>query len=70
MTIAYNETAFATDKLLEMLAKERSAALSLREWKHRLAGYGYDVRNTENGAILVSLPRQIEICALPAELTV
>ncbi|KKL86900.1 hypothetical protein LCGC14_1940140, partial [marine sediment metagenome] len=44
----------------------RSIALSNREWKHRLAGYGYSVRDTDHGQILETLPHHVEVCVLPA----
>ena len=40
-------------------------ALSAREWKHRLAGYGYAIKDTEHGQVVESLSKRIEIAVLP-----
>ena len=53
---------------MTLVTNERERALSVREWKHRLAGYGYSVRDTENGHVLETLPHHVEVCTLPAEL--
>jgi hypothetical protein len=46
---------------------ERRKSLSDREWKHRLAGYGYDVRKSDGCLKLVPLPHEVELCDLPLE---
>lgn len=54
--------------VLALLKSERAKALSLREWKHRLAGYGLAIKHTEHGDVVTALPHGREICALPASL--
>lgn len=54
--------------LIALVRAERQKALSLREWKHRLAGYGYALRDTDHGTVIASLSRDHEICALPHSL--
>ena len=39
--------------LLDFLRDERKKALSAREWKFRLAGYGYGIRE-DNGRCIVT----------------
>ncbi len=68
MSIIIKNDAFVTAEVLSLVTRERQRALSYREWTHRLAGYGYSVRATEQGAILETLPHHVEVCALPAEL--
>ena len=69
MSIIINQDAFLTDEVMEMVQRERAVALSAREWKHRLAGYGYSIRDTEDGKhILEKLPQRTEICVLPEAL--
>ena len=49
MSIIIKQDAFVTDEVLQMVQRERAVALSAREWKHRLAGYGYSIRDTDDG---------------------
>lgn len=51
----------------DFVTGERLKALSDREWKHRLAGYGYDLRKAECCLKLVTLPHGVEVCELPLE---
>lgn len=55
-------------QVLAILKAERAKALSLREWKHRLAGYGFAIKHTDGGDVVTALPHGREICALPAGL--
>lgn len=43
---------------------ERKHCVSDREWKFRLKGYGYDLRQTERGTVLSTLPYGVEVCVL------
>ena len=45
---------------------ERQRCLSAREWQHRLRGYGYDLRKTDRGTMLTTLPHGVEVCAIDA----
>ena len=47
--------------VMEFVLAERSRSVSDREWKHRLRGYGYDIRQTEGRTILTTLPAGNEI---------
>ena len=69
MSIILNQDQFVTAQIIELVAGERVKALSKREWKHRLAGYGYSIRETDAGDVLETLPHHVEICTLPAELS-
>lgn len=51
--------------VLELIRMEREKALSLREWKFRLAGYGYAIKDVNGTQVLTSLPRGIELGVLP-----
>ncbi len=63
------ENDLGTREVIKMATRERAAALSTREWKHRLAGYGYAVRDEADGQlILEKLPYRIDVCVLPPEL--
>lgn len=68
MSINYAADVFADTNILELLAGERAKALSYREWKHRIAGYGYGIKETSQGNMVTTWPSGQEICALPAEL--
>ena len=68
MTVIIKNDAFLTADVLALVTRERESALSYREWKHRLAGYGYGVRDTDHGSVLETLPHHVEVCVLPADL--
>lgn len=69
MSIIINSDAFVSEEVMQLVARERAVALSAREWKHRLAGYGYSIRDTDDGKhVLEKLPHRIALCELPAEL--
>ncbi|HCQ64117.1 MAG TPA: hypothetical protein DIU07_02605 [Rhodobacteraceae bacterium] len=49
------EARSAASESLAFALKEREHCLSDREWRHRLHGYGYDVRQTADGRVLTLL---------------
>ncbi|WP_338549272.1 hypothetical protein [Roseovarius phycicola] len=53
-------------EIRDFVMRERELALSEREWKFRLRGYGYDIRNTDEGTVVTSLIGGREICTLGA----
>lgn len=55
-------------QIVDLVTRERSKALSEREWKHRLAGIGYGIRETDTGRIIETLPHHVPICTLPPTL--
>ena len=55
-------------QVLDLATRERAKALSVREWRHRLAGYGYGIRSTETGDVIETLSTRVAICAVPAHL--
>ncbi|MCI2399869.1 hypothetical protein [Aliiroseovarius subalbicans] len=59
----HNETA----SILDFVMKQRAHVLSFREWKHRLAGFGFSIDETDKGPVLAKLPSHRMVCALPAE---
>lgn len=52
------------DQIRRFAMNERARCVSDREWAHRLRGYGYDLRQTERGRVLASLPQGVELCTL------
>ncbi|QUJ76262.1 hypothetical protein KDD17_15370 [Sulfitobacter albidus] len=69
MSIITNQDAFVTEEIMQIVTRERQVALSTREWKHRLAGYGYSIRDTDAGEhVLETLPHRVALCVLPNEL--
>ncbi|MFD1159900.1 hypothetical protein [Roseovarius aestuarii] len=52
-------------KIRDLVMREREMAISEREWKHRLRGYGYAIMDTEEGRIVTSLLRGARLCSLP-----
>lgn len=58
---------FETRKIIDLVMRERETSLSAREWKHRLAGYGYAIKETVQGQLVESLPHRKVICVLPED---
>ena len=54
-------------ELRDFATGERRKCLSDREWRHRLAGYGYDLRKEPDCFKLVTLGHGVELCDLPLE---
>ncbi|MEL6807480.1 MAG: hypothetical protein AAFO97_06840 [Pseudomonadota bacterium] len=67
MSIVIDQDQFEAAQVLDLVMSERSKALSRREWKHRLAGFGYGIRETETGDVVETLPDRVKVCTLPAE---
>jgi hypothetical protein len=65
MSIHFGDDYARAANIIDMVLQERSKALSEREWKFRLAGYGYSIKETEQGPMITALPDGQEICALP-----
>ena len=68
MSMIFRQDPFVEAQVLDLVNRERSQALSRREWKHRLAGYGYSIRETATGDVVETLPHRVAVCKLPAEL--
>jgi len=69
MSISFGKDPLAAAQVMDIVARERRASLSRREWKHRLAGFGYGIRETAMGDFVETLPHRVQICALPADLS-
>ncbi|MGJ8543927.1 MAG: hypothetical protein ACSHWZ_00695 [Sulfitobacter sp.] len=69
MSALLNQENFATDEIINLITRERRCALSKREWQHRLAGYGYCIRDTDAGQVVETLPQHKPVCVLPAHLS-
>jgi hypothetical protein len=54
-----------TAKVCDIVLREREMSLSDREWKFRLRGYGYAIRDTDDGPMITSLLKGDDICSLP-----
>ncbi len=54
------------EKIMALVAAEREKALSEREWKHRLVGYGYSIKDTSEGKVVTTWPMGAEIGLLPS----
>jgi hypothetical protein len=51
-------------EIRDFVMQERGRAVSDREWKFRLRGYGYGIRDTSEGSVVTSLLGGREICRL------
>ncbi len=54
-------------QVLDLLKSERAKALSPREWKFRLAGYGYAIKDVMGRQVVTTLPHGVELGVLPAQ---
>ncbi|MBY5986664.1 hypothetical protein FIU85_09215 [Roseovarius sp. THAF8] len=46
--------------------RERQRCVSDREWKFRLRGYGFAIRDTDEGRMVTSLTGRGDLCTLGA----
>ncbi|PSL16570.1 hypothetical protein [Shimia abyssi] len=53
--------------VLDLLKRERTKALSAREWKFRLAGYGYGIKDVAGAQVVTKLPQGTELGVLPTQ---
>lgn len=70
MSVIHASDAFMATQVLDLVLSERRKALSPREWKHRLAGYGYSLAQSEEGVVVTSLRTGTPVCAVPGEITI
>lgn len=54
--------------VLDLLQRERVKALSAREWKFRLMGYGYAIKDVKGAQVVTKLPQGIELGILPTHM--
>lgn len=59
------QTTTTNSELQSLAMRERALAVSEREWKHRLRGYGYAIKDTSEGRVLTSILHKKELCPLP-----
>ncbi len=50
----------------DFVMRERQLCVSDREWKFRLRGYGFAIRDTEQGRMVTSLIGRGDLCTLGA----
>lgn len=51
--------------VLDLLMRERAMAVSAREWKFRLAGYGYAIKDVAGAQVVTKLPQNTELGVIP-----
>jgi hypothetical protein len=61
----FHKDPYITAQVIDLVLRERACSLSAREWKHRLAGYGYAIKETDHGQVVETLPHHVEIGVLP-----
>ncbi|WP_375281335.1 hypothetical protein [Pseudooctadecabacter sp.] len=59
-----SNSATVVSEVRTFVMNERATCLSDREWKFRLRGYGYDVRHTDAGHVVSTLPHGVDVCTL------
>ena len=53
------------EDLRTFVLRERELSVSEREWRHRLRGYGYDLRLADDVVVITGLGRSEALCELP-----
>ncbi|WP_306155054.1 hypothetical protein [Roseovarius sp. MMSF_3281] len=56
----------AFEDVRDFVLRERQMCVSEREWKHRLRGYGYAIRESREGQVVTSLVKGSDICTIGA----
>lgn len=56
------------EELQDLALRERQMAVSEREWKHRLRGYGFAIKDTSEGRFLTSILNNTQLCSLPGHI--
>ncbi|WP_293572942.1 hypothetical protein [Phaeobacter sp.] len=67
MTVVSTMAAQIEPQLLDLVRSERTKALSRREWKFRLRGYGYGISDVGGSQILTRLPKGLPVGVLPKD---
>ena len=68
MTQADIGGALIEEPILDLLKRERALALSSREFKFRLVGYGYAIKDVQGAQVVTKLPQGTELGVLPASI--
>ena len=50
----------------DFVMRERALSVSDREWRFRLRGYGFGIRDTDKGRMVTSLLGKRDLCTLGA----
>ena len=61
-------TANEIEKIVAFVRDQRRHAATRRQWKRRLAGFGFTIAQTADGPVIATLPRRRPVCPLPPEL--
>jgi len=67
MSVIFHNDPITIARVQNFVLAERQKCLSVREWKHRLAGYGYSLVDTDHGQVVTTLPHGVEVCTLPED---
>lgn len=54
--------------VLDLLMRERAKALSAREWRFRIRGFGYAIKDVAGQHVVTKLPQNIELGVLPPDM--
>ncbi|MCR9114621.1 MAG: hypothetical protein NXH84_15200 [Rhodobacteraceae bacterium] len=55
-----------TQDIRTLVMRERDLSVSEREWKFRLRGYGFGIRDSDEGRVVTSLLGKRDLCTLGA----
>ncbi|GKY86265.1 hypothetical protein [Sinisalibacter aestuarii] len=53
------------EKIVEFVCDQRRHARSRRQWKRRLAAFGFAIKDTDEGPMIATLPKRKVVCPLP-----
>lgn len=63
-----NASALIEAPVLDLIERERAQALSPREFRFRLVGYGYAIKDVEGAQVVTKLPQGTALGVLPTHL--
>jgi len=52
------------NEIRNLVMREKEQSVSAREWRHRLAGYGYRLDETDTGTVVRSITRDEALLTL------
>jgi hypothetical protein len=56
------------EEIVAFVRDQRARVQTMRQWRRRLAAFGFSIDQTEAGLVIAKLPRHRVVCPVPQEL--
>lgn len=56
------------EKTVALVREQHGRARNSRQWKRRLAAFGFAIEPTDDGLMIAKLPRRTVVCPVPQDL--